>query len=149
MPPPRLFDKMSILDDHLHLDTICRRIATGRHLTRQLAAAVREFEMSEAEFRLLWLLRETEQAKLEQGLLVEGIGSSSAQVSALVEKLRVQQVITPVTDSRDRRRKLWRLTASGRGRFESIFAKVEPRCRHWVLLEPSHENSHSPREDAA
>ncbi|NOZ40049.1 MAG: winged helix-turn-helix transcriptional regulator [Planctomycetes bacterium] len=149
LPPSLLSGRMSFSDAHLHLDLICRRISEGRGLARQLASAVREHEISEAEFRLLWLLSETDQANFEQSRLIEGLGISSAQVSALVEKLRYQQFLTPVIDSKDRRRKYWKMTASGRKRFKAILATVRQKSRHWVFLDRSHEHSHSPREDAA
>jgi len=136
---------MPISDKHLPLDKICRRIADGRRLARQLALVVREHALSEAEFRLLWLLRETAQASLEQSELVQGLGISSAQVSALVEKLRVQQILALSTDEKDRRRKLWQLTASGREHFESVIQTVE-----WCVFPAvSDISSRSFREDAA
>lgn len=143
--PSMLSGKMPISDKHLHLDKTCRRIADGRRLARLLASEVREYAMSEAEFRLLWLLRETAQASLEQSELVKGLGISSAQVSALVEKLRAQQIIAPDTDEKDRRRKLWQLTASGREWFESVIETVELH----VFPAAIDISSRSFREDAA
>ena len=53
-------------------------------------------------------------AKLDQKVLSTELGISTAQVSALVEKLRGRQIIDPVVDEVDRRRQLWRLTDNGR-----------------------------------
>jgi len=140
---------MPFPDNHSSLDTLCRRIADGRRLARRLALALREHELGEAEFRLLWLLLKTERASLEQSLLVEELGLSPAQVSALVERLRSQKMIAPVVASKDRRRKLWQLTASGRKNFAAIIATVERTSREGTTSESIASSSRSPREDAA
>jgi len=136
---------MPFPNNYLPLGTICRRVAEGRRLARQLALVVREHAMNETEFRLLWLLRETEGEILEQSTLVEELGISPAQVSALVEKLRSQQILDSGTDRNDRRRKLWQLTASSRENFEAVIASVESR----LFSVDSEIGSHSQRKDAA
>lgn len=132
-------------DDQRQLDTICHRIADGRRLARLLADVLRQYHMSEAEFRLLWLLRDAEQASLEQSALVGGLGISPAQVSTLVEKLRLQQILAPVTSEKDRRRKLWQFTASGQESFEAVITKVTS-C---VFPGANEIGSRSQRKDAA
>ncbi len=147
---------MSFHDENQHLAMICHRIADGRRLARLLAMAVREHDLNETEFRLLWLLRETERTSLEQSVLVEELGISPAQVSALVEKLRSRQILVLVTDSKDRRRKLWRLTASCQEWLDSIIASVELLIGDWIISdvgdtcsEVSDVHVHSPMEDVA
>lgn len=140
---------MSLFDNPLHFDAICRRIADGRRLARLLAAALFDYSLSEAGFRLLWLLRETGQSSLEQSTLVERLGISPAQVSALVEKLRSQQIIALVADGNDRRRKHWQLTASGREFLESVCKSVGLIFRDWSGSKTSDADVHASREDAA
>ena len=148
-----LNSSMPFFDDIQRIDRVCRCIATGRALARQLAAALRKHDYGETEFRLLWLLRERSDisaaASTEQSALAEQLGISPAQVSAIVEKLRTQRAITPVTDRKDRRRQLWQLTASGREGFEAIVAAVGPLTRGWVFPESIDGHSRSHREDAA
>jgi len=138
---------MSFPDDNQRLDAICRQIAVGRNLARQLATAVREYELSETEFRLLWMLCELS-TSIEQSMLATILGTSPAQVSAIVEKLRTQKMIASITDSNDRRRQLWRLTSSGKQRFESIIAAVGLLSRDWALRS-SETSLRSHGEDAA
>jgi len=140
---------MPFSDNLQHLDTICQRIADGRRWARLLASAVREYGMSEAEFRLLWLLCEVEQTRLEQSRLVERLRVSPAQVSALVEKLRLQQMITPVADGKDRRRKLWQLTVHGQTSFAAVITTVERISHDWAISESITGDPRSPLEDAA
>ena len=139
---------MSADENLRHLDTICRHIATGRGLARRLGVAVREFQLSEAEFRSLWLLHEqvklAKQTGLTQNSLAHHLGISPAQVSAIVEKLRSRQFINTIADDHDRRRQRLRLTSLGSKQFESVVAAVSLLSRAWPL-----PNSPSPREDAA
>jgi len=144
---------MSFPDDNRRLDTACRFIATCRTLARSLTAALRDYDFSETEFRLLWLVRErmadSEDASIEQSALADQSGISPAQVSAIVEKLRIQQVLTPVTDNNDRRRQLWQLTPSGRERLEPIVTTVGLQSRGWVFSDLIDARIASQREDAA
>jgi DNA-binding MarR family transcriptional regulator len=144
---------MSFPDDNQRLESACRLIATGRNIARQLAAAVREFQLSETEFRLLWLLRErssdSDDASTEQSTLAQHLGISPAQVSAIVEKLRTRQMVVSAADANDRRRQVWKLTSSGCKRFESICVTVRLISRGWILPEPTDVRLRSQREDAA
>lgn len=94
-------------------------------MARQLAGALRGQALSEAEFRLLWLLSRQVAAGLEQRRLAEELGVSPAQVSATVEKLRCQQLIEPKANNTDRRRQHWQLTPTGQQQFDAIGAEVE------------------------
>ncbi len=140
---------MPFTDNPIDLNTICHRIADGRRLSRLLATAIRKHPLSEAEFRLLWMLRETGQICVEQSTLVERLGLSPAQVSALVEKLRSKQVIALVSDNSDRRRKRWRLTASGRAFFETVCASVGQRTRDLGGSSTRDLSLYPPQEDVA
>ena len=104
------------------LDAACGRVASGRMLARQLGSLVRCFGISEAQFRLLWLLREG--SIRDQRQLTAELGLSPAQVSGLVEKLRVQGALVPSAAAGDRRRQLWQLTTSGTALLEEIAAHI-------------------------
>jgi len=129
---PKLAFVVSFALKHPRLEAMCRSIAAGRTLARQLAVALRDYQLSEAEFRLLWLLSEVTERGTEQNVLAKRLGLSPAQVSATVEKLRGQQVIALVVDPADRRRKLWQLTPSGSKRLQPILAALELAACNWV-----------------
>jgi len=130
---------MTTVDEYGRLDTACLIIATGRSLARQLTVALGEHQLSEAEFRLLWRLyaysADVHQRTFEQSALAEPLGISPAQVSAIVEKLRRQEFISSVAHASDRRRRLWRLTAEGRLRFEWICKRVGRLSSSWRFFE--------------
>lgn len=141
------------LENQYQLQAICEQIATGRSLARLLSAEVRQHKLSEAEFRLLWLLladaQSNERTCIEQSELVRRLGLSPAQVSTLVEGLRIKQMIEPVLYEEDRRRKYWQLTATGRCQFETIAADVGVFCRELANSKPLGSNAALRREDAA
>jgi len=148
-----LAELMPLTNDLWRLDSVCRLIATGRGLARRLTAALREYRMSETEFRLLWLLRsklaDSDRASVEQSALATQLGSSPAQISAIVERLRSQKIIASDTDANDRRRRLWQLTPSGREQFEEIIAAVGLLSRGWTFPESIDDDPRSLQEDAA
>ncbi len=86
--------------------------------------------LSEPEFRLLWLLFPAAESAaaaepaLDQTALARRLAVSTAQVSALVERLRAAGCIA-VAPASDRRRQLWRLTPAGRAAVLAIMAAVD------------------------
>jgi len=108
---------MSSYDRASQIDAGCRLIAAGRQMARDLAAMVRGSGVSEAEFRLLWLLRSKSASEpcqsRDQKQLAERLGLSPAQVSALVERLRAEDKIVASPTPGDRRRQVWQLTPTG------------------------------------
>jgi DNA-binding MarR family transcriptional regulator len=105
------------------IDQICRRVADGRLAARELAAWVAGAGVSEAEFRLLWVLFHGD-LSLNQAELASRLGVSPAQVSGAVERLHSAGHIDGGCDAADRRRQLWRLTAGGRALIHAVLAHV-------------------------
>jgi DNA-binding MarR family transcriptional regulator len=114
------------------LDTICQQIALGRQMAQRLAKALRGRTLLEVEFRLLWQLSRQAATRTEQRRLAQQLGVSPAQVSAVVDKLRRQQLIESIADHTDRRRQHWQLTRAGYQQFRAIVAEVE------TLMEDAH-----------
>jgi DNA-binding MarR family transcriptional regulator len=108
------------------IEDACRLIAAGRSTARRLDSLVRDYDLNEAGFRLLWTLKK-KPAFLDQKQLADELGLSAAQVSSLVERLRMHELIEARTAPGDRRRQPWKLTSSGRKLIEKIvreFAKA-------------------------
>ncbi len=142
---------MSLSNEADGLDVVCRQITIGRTLARQLARALRDYAISEAEFRVLWLLRVAEMNREpapQQSSLSDRLRISPAQVSAIVEKLRTQGIITAIESSRDRRRRQWQLAPPGRQRFDAIHEVLNELSREWLAQSGDVICSHR-REEAA
>jgi DNA-binding MarR family transcriptional regulator len=100
------------------IDATCRGIVAGKLATRELSLWVTPVGLSEAEFRILWLLRKSGNSEVrggaaDQTMLAEELVVSPAQVSGLVERLRSRGLIEPEIFGGDRRRQAWRLTKDG------------------------------------
>lgn len=124
-------------DTH-RVDTLCQLIAAGRTAARQLASALQSRQVSEGEFRLLWLLRQIRQTSCSsdsasQAELAAQLGQSTAQVSGSVEQLRAQGVIALIPSAGDRRRQSWELTAAGSTLVEEIAKHVESQIDDFNL----------------
>ncbi len=142
---------MSLFNEADGLDVVCRHITIGRTLAHQLASALREYSISEAEFRVLWQLRVAElnrEPAPQQSSLSTRLRISPAQVSAIVEKLRTQGIITASESSRDRRRRQWQLAPAGRQRFDAIYEVLNELSREWLAQCEEVTCSHR-REEAA
>jgi len=126
------------------IESICRTIAAGRQASKQLATFLQSFGLSEAEFRLLWLLRAAEETLPEKNCLTESgrnqpdqkqlallLGLSPAQVSALVERLQTKKLILGSPTPEDRRRQLWRLNTRGLQLIGGITDQVELQGIDW------------------
>jgi DNA-binding MarR family transcriptional regulator len=116
------------------LNTLCQQIALGRHLARALNAALKNWPLTESEFRLLWLLTQAAPphgtAQLEQRAIAQRLGLSAGQVSAMVERLRCQQLLTPITNSQDRRQQQWQLTGQGQQTLHTLATEVHTALRN-------------------
>lgn len=121
------------------LQAACRQVAAGRKVSRQIAALVRRFALSEAEFRLLWQLHRhlatwwnqagpshpsKKRPALDQTSLQTELALSAAQISSLVERMRAQGWIVREVDPGDRRRQWWILTEQGRGLMQKVLAHM-------------------------
>ena len=95
----------------------CLQVVTGKHAARELAAWIAGSGVSEAEFRLLWLLFDLMSARadaeLDQARLAERLAASPALVSGAVERLRILGLIDVRLPASDRRCQQWRLTPAG------------------------------------
>lgn len=105
-------------DSIARIDAACRATAAGKLAARAIVDWVRGFQISEAEFRLLWMVnqqgsRVAAEFGLDQAQLAEGLVVSPAQVSGAVERLRQLEFLERVSDPADRRRQLWRIAPAG------------------------------------
>jgi DNA-binding MarR family transcriptional regulator len=107
-----------------HVDRTCRTAVGGRRSARALAAWIKPFGLSEPEFQLLWCLRGESPAGCDQTMLAARLAMSPAQVSALVERLRVSGLIAQQIVAGDRRRNLWQLAAGGDRLLQQVLATV-------------------------
>ena len=136
------------------IDAACQLAADGKLAARDIAAWLRGFQVTEPEFRLLWLLSQSRgdrpaHDKFDQAELAELLVVSPAQVSGAVERLRSLGMLERTTDHHDRRRQLWRLADGGRQLLSAVVASVAgiddslsgripplvPHCEEGELLE--------------
>jgi DNA-binding MarR family transcriptional regulator len=106
------------------IDLICRAIIDGRRAARTLAVWAAPFELSEPEFLVLWCLQQAATAGADQTTIAQLLALSPAQVSATVERLRSDGHIVREMVSGDRRRHLWRLSATGRDRICALLGNL-------------------------
>ena len=110
------------------LDAACRHVTRGKEAARELGALVANFDLREAEFRLLWSLL-TVRTLQDQTEIAAAIGCSPAQVSSLVEHLRKKRLILAIPSPEDRRRQQWQLTPAGCRMLERVIASVDQAGR--------------------
>jgi DNA-binding MarR family transcriptional regulator len=123
------------------IDAACQQAVAGKLAVRDLATWTRPFAVSEMEFRLLWLLSQSEWiggdvCERDQAELAEQLAVSAAHVSAVVERLRAQGLIEPVRDGADRRRQLWRVAASGLARVGDVVSRLASPSSSVVVIPP-------------
>jgi DNA-binding MarR family transcriptional regulator len=111
------------------IDAACQLAAGGKLAARDIAAWLRGFQVTEPEFRLLWLLSQSGGERpahhtFDQAELAELLVVSPAQVSGAVERLRALKMLDRTVDQRDRRRQLWRLADGGRDLLSDVVASV-------------------------
>lgn len=114
------------------IEHACRLAVAGKLAARDLTAWVAGFDVSETEFRLLWLLSSSSHAdgkaptpSVDQAELATRLAVSAAQVSGVVERLRHAELIEHGAGSGDRRRQFWQLAGAGRELVHAIVASVE------------------------
>jgi DNA-binding MarR family transcriptional regulator len=111
------------------IDAACQLAAGGKLAARDIAAWLRGFQVTEPEFRLLWLLSQSggnhpTHHTFDQAELAELLVVSPAQVSGAVERLRSLKMLERTVDQCDRRRQLWRLADGGRELLTAVIANV-------------------------
>lgn len=111
------------------IEAACRSAAEGKLAARTIAAWLDGLDISEPEFRLLWLLAgavdpSLTAASLDQAELAERLVVSPAQVSGAVERLRHMGLLERAANQGDRRRQLWRITAAGDALLRRIVNQV-------------------------
>jgi DNA-binding MarR family transcriptional regulator len=99
--------------DASQVERTCRSAIVGRRAARAIADWARQFELSEAEFQLLWRLRTAAGDGIDQTALAKSLAFSAAQISASVERLRARGWIVSQSAHGDRRRHQWQLSAAG------------------------------------
>jgi DNA-binding MarR family transcriptional regulator len=113
------------------IEKACRRAVLGKLAMRDIAAWVAKFDLSETEFRVLWLLYSADdegrppldRQELDQADVAKTLAVSAAQVSAVVDRLRqAGRIATAPTP--DRRRQVWCLTSGGRELLQTIISAV-------------------------
>lgn len=94
--------------------------AAARTARRHLAGHVAASELNEQEFLVLWLCEDLATAHRGQGELAEAVGVSPAQMSGLVERLRVRNLLKFERSGSDRRRQVWQLTTAGQALLATV-----------------------------
>jgi DNA-binding MarR family transcriptional regulator len=97
----------------------------GRRAGRMIAVWAKRFDLSEPELQLLWCVRQEPGEGCDQTTIARRLALSPAQVSAMVERLRVGGMIVQRLAVGDRRRRLWRLSGDGRVVVERLLDHVE------------------------
>jgi DNA-binding MarR family transcriptional regulator len=106
------------------LNSTCRAIVDGRRAARMLADCVRQFDLTEPEFLVLWCLRDATADGVDQTTIAHWLALSPAQVSATVERMNSQNWIVQHTSLADRRRRLWQMSSTGRALWNSMLAGI-------------------------
>lgn len=96
----------------------------GRLLRSHLAEQTEKAGLSESQLSLLWACLSASSEGLSQNELAQRLVVSPALVSGLVEQLRRKRLLTGQRDKADRRRQVWRVTASGRTLVQEILGAV-------------------------
>ncbi len=95
-------------------------------------------DLHETEFLLLWQLASNHDP-LPQKQLAPRIGASPAQVSGLLERLRVAGLVISERDSHDRRKLCWRATAPGHLFVQNVLQAGQLQAQHWNHAFPPSE----------
>jgi DNA-binding MarR family transcriptional regulator len=89
----------------------------SRHLRRQLAEVARTLGLSDTELLVVWLCSGGGRVQVD---LAGAIGISPAQMSGMVERLRSRGLVAMHRLAMDRRRQMWRTSATG----QALLAKA-------------------------
>lgn len=121
------------------LDLIQAAGSAGRQLRRWLTDRLVRFDLTDSEFRVLWLCSQSRNSGgWVQGDLAQATGISPAQTSSLVERLRQRGLIDMKRSTIDRRRQVWHLLNQGEdllGRIRSGLQNVAHRLDALVAPE--------------
>lgn len=109
------------------VDGACSTAIRGRRAARVVAEWAKRLELTEAEFQLLWRLRTAPGAGLDQTALAGELAFSPAQISASVERLRIQELVCATGSATDRRRRHWRLSGLGHALVGQMLVAETPR----------------------
>lgn len=96
----------------------------GRLLRSHLAEQTERVGLSESQLSLLWACLSATPDGLSQNELAQRLMVSPALVSGLVEQLRRKRLLSGQRDKADRRRQVWRVTATGRTLVQGILGAV-------------------------
>ena len=96
--------------------------AASRQLRRRLAEVASTFQLSDPELLVLWFCHGGGQVQVE---LAAAIGISPAQMSGVVERLRLRELVAMHRSATDRRRQVWRTTAAGETLLGDIAAQLD------------------------
>jgi DNA-binding MarR family transcriptional regulator len=108
----------------VRVDQTCISAIGGRRAARIVAEWAKRFGVTEAEFQLLWQLRNAPIDGLDQTALANALAFSPSQISGSVERLRSQGRICASSAVADRRRHQWRLSTTGRELIDQVLAAV-------------------------
>jgi DNA-binding MarR family transcriptional regulator len=103
--PTRIGPQAQLLLELIHWSS-----TASRQLRRQLAELASEFDLSDSELLVLWLCDDSGWVQVD---LATAIGVSPAQMSGIVDRLGCRNLVAMHRPSIDRRRQVWRTTASG------------------------------------
>jgi DNA-binding MarR family transcriptional regulator len=103
-----------------YVDRTCTIAIRGRSAARLVAEWAKQSGLTEAELQLLWRLRSAPAEGFDQTALASALEFSPAQISASVERLRARGHICPSEAARDRRRRRWHLSVTGRDVLETV-----------------------------
>jgi len=106
-----------------------RIVVCARLLRDDLGQRAGRWDLSEPEFSVLWICRETPPEGIGQNELADSLAISASAVSGLVERLRRRGLLEGRRGQSDRRRQLWRLTPAGRNQLYQVLADWTGRLR--------------------
>ena len=121
----------------LRVDGACLMAIEGRRAGRMIAAWAKSFDLSEPELQLLWCLRQEPGDGFDQTTIAQRLAFSPAQVSAMVERLRLSGLIMQRLTVGDRRRHQWRLSGDGQAIVDQLLANVAAEFRKAAYRERS------------
>jgi len=101
----------------------------GRMLHDGLAQHAARWQLTAAEFSLLWACRGAPTTGMSQNELAEALAVSAAHVSGLVEQLRKKGLFVGRRTPADRRRRLWQLTPSGKAALDALLVDLTAWCK--------------------
>jgi len=96
--------------------------AASRQLRRRLAEVALAIDLSDAELLVVWLCRGDGHVQVE---LAGAIGISPAQMSGLVERLRIRGLVAMHRLAMDRRRQVWRTSPAGESLLGGVAGQLD------------------------